>query len=239
MSRAIGGFVVFCLLLVAVLGWLVWWTGPNLLRLAFDAERADHPYQLLVLHSAEAGYEAAFDALLAVQQPAPRWLWRERGPAVVSGGRADEWAGLDVLSFDSGRAVARLATSPDFRQVGGLLRARVVVGARHPPEVLQPMPMQLWLFVGVPEQGALGAWLQGPASAGARIVWRSPVEVLAGHADSHGDWSQLLVVDFADHERGLSWMASPEARTALSLLESRTQSLNLWLLRPPPLAADT
>ena len=100
MNRAIGAFVLFCLLLLVVLALLVWWVGPNLMRLAFDGDRAGAPYYAVVLRAAEAsGYRERFDALIRdadAANPTSRLLARHANLAVIRGGRADEWAALEA-----------------------------------------------------------------------------------------------------------------------------------------------
>lgn len=56
MNRAASYFVVFCLLLVGIGALIIWWLGPNLVRLAFDSERANAPfYGLYLQHQSDPG----------------------------------------------------------------------------------------------------------------------------------------------------------------------------------------
>ncbi len=239
MSRAISGFIVFCLLLTAAVGALVWWVGPNLLSLAFDRQSARTPYFVVFLRRSDpTGYAQAFTRLYASggleSEPAGKLYWHQNNLALISGKRADEWEYLDVVRFETGRDFVRLATSVEHRDLAGLLDDRVIFGTKTPPAVLQPRPLQLWLLAREPQAGALEQWSAGPAEAGVRIVWDAPVTVLEGAAGTHEDWDRLLVLDIADSQAGLSWLGSPEAQTALSLLSSLTSAVNLWMLRPPP-----
>ena len=59
MNRALSLFVLFCLLLVCIAGVIAWWLGPQLVRLAFDSQRAGAPFYSLYLQHQSGSIDGA------------------------------------------------------------------------------------------------------------------------------------------------------------------------------------
>lgn len=263
MNRAASFFALFCLLLIAVGACVAWWLGPALVSLAFDSQRASTPFYGIYLHQQERGlvesrdgYKIRLLQLLAHgPEPGPQAddppedngpvalqpeatepsqiLWQTASVSVLSGSVADEWGGLVVARFATGREFVRLATAPKYREVRALTPGaeRLVIGSSTPPLRSLDHPAALLLAVEGGMQAAVDDWVDEIVALGGEVVWDAPAVMLEANANQAEGIDNLVLIGFADAPALAAWAYSLQAQTTNALLRAKAEAMRLWLLQ--------
>ena len=244
MSRSFVGFLLFCLALVAVTAGVVWYIGPTLAGIVFDADRRSSPYYLLQLlpamgpagsppsGQAAPSYRAEFLSLAAAD--GGRLLWESYQPQVLDGPAGLEVATAQVLEFASGGDLVQMLTSSGYRTLNaraGRLGLRLVGSTDGPTALAAEGAGVLVLYrsdgredrpLGVPGEGG---WLALVPRFGGEVRWRAAVEVIRGPSA----WNRVLLVHFPDAAAAERWLKDPVTETERTLAGKHVALLTVLL----------
>jgi hypothetical protein len=228
LSRSLLGFLLFCLLLVAVSAIGVWYMGPTLAGIVVDAETRENPYYLLQLVAADdpqraSAYRAQFLELAATDGAELRW---QAGPlAVEEGSPLLAFDQAQLLRFPAGGDLVQMLTGSGYRQLAGQADGprTLLLGSRQGPAEIPSLGavvlalLELKADAGVDALGqpGVGGWLGTVAEQGGMVVWNVPLDTLRGD----GRWNHLIGVHFPDTMRAEAWLTEPTTVTERAIAE--------------------
>jgi hypothetical protein len=229
LSRSLIAFLLFCVLLLAGSGWLVWYVGPTVTGIAFDSERREQPYFLLNLTPPSLEVDPAAVAehrsrlLELVVADGGRLLWsagttRRHESRALRGSFRGPMEHLDLVAFARGGDLVQMLTGAPLRQlVREAPGPNWAVGSAVPPADLirgEVTVVVLYHAVADGPLEPLGApghagWLLALDDYGGRRVWDAPVDWVRGREQ----WNRVLMLQFADAMAASAWLRDPVTLT--------------------------
>jgi uncharacterized protein (DUF1330 family) len=223
-SRSLGGFLAFLLVLVVVGLVGTWLLGPNLVSLAFDEERRNAPYYLLNFGAGEPGadYQSTYRAGLAelVVTDGGQLLWQAITVQVSEGRVQDEWQDVQLFEFPRGGDFVEMLTSASYRGIVDAHPAvsRMLLGTSSAPDALaggQATVLSLLTVGPEPSEtdAAIRRLLGNLTGYEGSLIWDTPVEDL----QDESPWNRVLMLAFPTLEQAEGWLRDPATVTERAL----------------------
>jgi uncharacterized protein (DUF1330 family) len=241
LSRSLGGFLVFLLVLVVagIVG--TWFVGPNLVSLAFDEERRNAPYYLLNFGAGEPGteYQSTYRAGLAelVVADGGQLLWQAITVQVSEGRVQDEWQDVQLFEFPRGGDFVEMLTSSSYRGIVDAHPAvsRMLLGTSTAPDALAGGQATVFSLLTVdPHQdstdAAIRALLGNLSSYEGSLIWDTPVEDL----QDDWPWNRVLMLAFPTLELAENWLRDPATVTERALTGTAAKGRVMLVLQSGP-----
>lgn len=219
------GFLLFCLVLVAATGVLVWYIGPTPTAIAFDGTRRSEPYFLVELipqdaNAGLAGVPARRAGLVVVAGvDGGERIWsanetRRHESRSRHGSYRGAMEAVDVFAFDRGRDVVQVLTGAEYRELAGDPDlTTLLAGTATPPAPIDPAAVSVLILFEVMggnlrhpfgEPGESG-YLAVLADHGGRLAWDAPIDWIRG---TQG-WNRLMLLQFPDPASAGAWLRDP------------------------------
>jgi len=248
-SRSLVGFLLFCLVLLAAGGFLVWYVGPTASTIAFDGDRREAPYFLIELvpqsgsnaTDAVAAHRAGM--LAAVAAEGGRRIWsadetRRHESRTRQGSHRGAMAAIDLFSFDRGGELVQMLTGEEYRSLAAdAAPVALLAGTRVAPQALrvdEVAVVVLYQLVDADVRQPLGeagrsGWLAALDAHKGRLAWAAPIDWIRGAQA----WNRLAIVQFPDAAAAAGWLRDP-ATLAGRAVASRYLGDLLVLVALPP-----
>ena len=230
MSVSLRVFALVMLLIAAVVGGVVWWTGPKLVHMAFVDNRRAEPFAFIDLaRFADAGvHRARYDG------PVQELLSSEGGVAaaeyrlshLVQGRHTDEWQVLNAWHMNRGQDLVQAMTSEPYRLALETAGSDVLkLGSYELPSDGWRSGIIVWLASA--REGALGDPFVGVLERldpnTGRIVWQASIGSVANPVH----WTDILVLDFETDTAALAWLRSDEMAIERDLTNAALRDLSV------------
>lgn len=244
MNRSLVAFLIFCLLLVAVTGGVVWYVGPTLAAIVVDEAKRERPYYLLQLlparatepGAATASYRSRFAELAA--KDGGRVLWLGGKVDVMEGSVLLDIAGLQLVEFPTGADLVQMFTGGAFRNLEndfGAARPRHVGSSIGPRELAADAATVAVLYRAEangenPPLGKPGerGWLALLPSYHGEVRWDAPIASIAGD----NPWNRVLLVQFPDRAAAEGWLADPITATERAIARKAVDEMVVLSVQP-------
>jgi len=231
-------FLLFLVVLGALLIATAIFLGPNILGFVFHEERRTAPFVMVnLLDFRDAGAIERFrhgdraPLMGLIDGFGGRPLWTARLDRVVAGGEHDRWGAVALVEYPSRAAFVDMVTGGEYRAGSELRsatfeRTALLAGTSRTPFVETPLALYALRFIqfssGKGGDDFLGAWLPKEADLlqrhGAIIVWDARLNLLVGATEDEFD--HVLLAGFPDEQSLREWVDDPE-RGTMSSLERR------------------
>ena len=254
MSRALLGFLLFCLLLLSVTGALVWHVGPTLTGIAFDSDRRERPYYLLHLVPQRpgatpedlVGYRAHFLELVAADGGRLAWQagsTRRHESRARQGSLRSAMDVMDLVAFTRGGDVVQMLTGSRSRALlssksaGPAGAGSLLLGTSTAPQALARQDVAVVMLYQVIDgavQHPLGVagesgWLVALDRFGGRVAWDAPIDWIRGREP----WNRLLMLQFPDAAAAAAWLRDPATTTERAIASRHLGDLLLLVAFAP------
>jgi hypothetical protein len=247
-NRALLGFLVFCLVLVAATGVLVWHIGPTPTAIAFDGARRSEPYFLLQFIPQDAN--ARRDAVPARRAGLVVVAGVDGGERIWSAGstrryesraRHGSYRGameaVDAFAFDRGRDVVQVLTGAEYRELAADPNlTTLLAGTATPPSAIDPAAVSVLVLFEVMggnlrhplgEPGESG-YLAVLGEHGGRLAWDAPIDWIRGSQE----WNRLLLLQFPDAAAAGAWLRDPVTVTERAIASRHLGDLLVLVALP-------
>tara|TARA_A100001037_G_scaffold304655_1_gene342175 strand:- start:29739 stop:30515 length:777 start_codon:yes stop_codon:yes gene_type:complete len=238
LSRSLGWFLLFLLVLGAVAAIVLRYLGPTMIGLAFDDDQRDAPYYLVSLvkrdeaASGTQGFAAQLAQLVAAEEG--HLLWRGVTLQVAEGRMRDEWQGMWLFEFARGGGVVEMLTGSGYRTVADSYAGskRLILGTRTAPDGLAGTGAAVMSLFEVKQQhefaGEVRALAANLVSFQGSLIWDAPVADLEGNAP----FNRLLVFEFVSRASAEAWLRDPQTVTQRALIRRVASSAVTLVLQP-------
>ena len=243
------GFLLFCLVLLAVTGALVWHIGPTLTGIAFDSDRRERPYYLLHLvpHRVGAaqeglvGYRAHFLELVAADGGRLAWQagsTRRHESRARQGSLRSAMDVMDLVAFPRGGDVVQMLTGSGARSLlSGAGTGTLLLGTSTAPQTLAGQDVavvMLYQAIDGAVDHPLGVagesgWLVALDRFEGRVSWDAPIDWIRGREP----WNRLLMLQFPDVAAAAAWLRDPATATERAIASRHLGDLLLLVAFAP------